>query len=248
MKSFKQVLFWFLMIWVQNALGQRTEISVSVNSGFFYYAGSFPVSSTFINSYGSTNGYTNNPYGKKLGFSYGISSNIERITTGRWIYGLDLGYERLRSRVLLNEVFSGFFMNNSNPVNNSTPVSGKTNLGYGFINVFPFLGHRFNHRKFSWDLKVGSDLALPISGKEQGKATSQNGTVFTVSRAGIGVFDIRPRMELSLKIHKLGFYAGYSYGLINYTKGLVGGGPYTTYSRYIRLGASYTLDKLKLVK
>src|SRR5690606_25964834 len=76
---------------------QQSEIRASLNTGFYSYRGDGAESVSRIN--GTT--YTNNPYGSKGGLSYGLSLNARKVTKSNFIFGADLGYEMLRSKVKL---------------------------------------------------------------------------------------------------------------------------------------------------
>jgi hypothetical protein len=77
-----------------NAMAQKAEFRVSLNSGLFSFTGQSAEATSSINYSDQTNkGYTDNPYGTKSGPLYGLSANMRRIYYQKFIVGLDLGYE-----------------------------------------------------------------------------------------------------------------------------------------------------------
>jgi hypothetical protein len=217
--------------------GQKTEFNLSFNSGLFSFSGESAESTSFINYSSSTNsGYTNNPYGSKNGACYGVSANIKRVSKQGLIVGADLGYENLSSKIFINSIsdYSGF-------ITNGYDATGKTLLNYDFINLYPFIGKRFNANKVSFDLTGGIEFAYCLATKENGNATATNGTKYTtaVERKTIKT-DTRPRIQFSAGYQNMGVYIGYSYGLANYMEGYVGG-INECYARLIRFGLTYQI-------
>lgn len=77
-----------------------------------------------------------------------------------------------------------------------------------------------------WKLAVSPSFNLwyIINGKEQGKATTNQGIEYRTNedRSTIKV-DLMPGIELKAGKNKFGFSAGYFHGLNNYLSGYVGG-------------------------
>jgi hypothetical protein len=90
----------------QQLLAQKIEISVQANSGLFHYSGNATVATSYITE-GMSPGqnYTNNPYGNKNGVSYGAGIQAKYVTKGGFIAGLDAGYDILRSKVNISNVY-----------------------------------------------------------------------------------------------------------------------------------------------
>ena len=215
--------------------GQKTEFGVSLNSGLFSFAGQSAVSTSFINSTSdqTNSGYTNNPYGSKNGLCYGFSGNIKRVSKRSFVFGLDMGYEVLRSKVSINQI-SGF-------TGTSTDASGQTILTSNFININPFLGYRISTKQVNFDITGGFDIGYNLNTEENGNATAINGIKYETSRDRKTIkWDIRPRIQVSAYYEKLGLYLGYSIGLSNYMKGYVGG-TNEAYSRIFRFGMTYQI-------
>ena len=161
---------------------------------------------------------------------------MKRITKNNFIAGIELGYEVLSSKILIDKVNS--YLNTSASGYNAT---GQTFLVYNFINSHPFIGFHFPLKNLSFNLTGGVDLAYCVTGREQGDATASNGTKYqtSVDRKTIKT-DVRPRLQTSVDYKKIGLFAGYSLGLVNYKSEYIGG-TNECYSRLFRFGATYLL-------
>jgi hypothetical protein len=218
---------------LQKVYAQKPEIRVALNSGLYSFRGSGTVQESALNVNSSLGAvYTNNPYGRNREISYGISGNLKFVAS-KFVFGLDLGYEVLRSKVGINAVYGDRGV--------TTDASGKAILSQGFVNIFPFAGYQLKGKLVSIDLIGGLDLAYCTSVREKANATS-NGTVYTSSvDRKVEDFDYRPRVQAGINYQKFGAYAGYSFGLINYRRGLLGGPITFAQTSYIRFGISYQL-------
>lgn len=236
MKKVSLLIISFLVF--TNSFGQKTELRIALNSGLFSFSGESAQSNTFINYSDQNNsGYTNNPFGSKNGLSYGLSGNVRRVTKRNFIIGFDLGYERLSSKILIKEV-AGFTGNTTYQYN----ASGQTYLNYNFINLNPYLGHRFNLKQISIDATGGFELGYCLSANEKGSAKDANGKEYrtSIERKTIDL-DVRPRIQLAVNYQKAGIYAGYSYGFSNYKREYVGG-INECRARMVRFGITYQLN------
>src|SRR5690606_40890209 len=127
----------------------------------------------------------------------------------------------------------------------ASDFEGRTYLNTSFINLFPYLGGRFNINEQVFDLVGGLDIGYVISSREKGDAKSIDNAQFHIEtsrdRKNIEL-DFRPRIQLSTDFDKIGLYIGYSHGLRNYKGNLDGGGGHKgAYSRMWRVGLSYRL-------
>ncbi len=220
-----------------NVYAQKIELSIAANSGLFSFAGKSAESTSFINSgVDKSLAYTNNPYGTRNGFSYGLSANAKTVIGKGLLLGLDLGYEKLSSETYITHVAYYNGTTNSNIESN-----GKTNFNLHFLNIHPNFGYRFD-AKTTLDLTAGLDVGLVLNANEKSNARAKDGTDFSVDRERqtIGA-DIRPRVQLGINLNKFGIYGGYAHGLTNYMKGYIGGGPWEAKSRMIRFGVSYRI-------
>ncbi|QKJ61910.1 outer membrane beta-barrel protein [Flavobacterium sp. M31R6] len=223
---------------MSNIYGQKTELRVSLNSGLFSFSGQSAAENSQINLYdqSSNTGYTNDPYGSKNGFCYGVSLNLKRVTKSNVIYGIDFGYETLRSKVSIQSV-NGF--DGTSPF--AKNASGQTFLNINSLNLNPSVGYRFNINKFPLDLVGGFDIGYILKAREIGNATDMDGIEYSTSldRKTIN-YDFRPRVQISTDYKKFGLYLGYSIGLSNYLEGYIGG-VNEAYSRMMRFGITYKL-------
>ncbi len=216
-----------------SSIAQKTETSILFNTGLFSFAGSSAYNSTFVNYDKTTNlGYANNPYGSRNGLCYGFSFQKKRITKWNFIYGFDLGYEILRSKVSINGIYSDSFYS----------AKGKTILNFGFVNFYPFIGFRINTGNISFDISGGFELALKLKSWESGKAETDKGVEITMPStfSNSNLFDFRRRLQVAVNYKRISPYIGYSRGLVNYLSGITGGSN-NTYARMIRVGIAYKL-------
>src|SRR5690606_27130086 len=114
-------------------------------------------------------GYTNNPYGSKFGFSYGLSANVTRITKSNLRLGIDLGYEVLRSRIDINSVWQ-----HSDNINETVPANGNSNQNSSFINLFPSIGYQFFASSVKLFFDGGFDFGYCLKTEEKGYAKSES--------------------------------------------------------------------------
>ncbi len=230
------LLFFFFLLFTSQIHAQKTEISIALNSGLFSFRGQSTTDVSAINFSDKFNsGYTNNPYGSKLGLCYGISGNLKRVSKKNFIVGFDLGYEVLRSKVLI-DVVNGY----SGTSTYQDFGVGRTIFNLNCANLYPYFGKRFNVQKFSFDLLLGADFAYIINAYEKGILNSHKDGVYETSKDRNTIdFDIRPRIQLGINYHKIGIYTGYSYGLANYHRGFDGGLINDSHSEMIRFGLNY---------
>lgn len=224
-----------------NTFGQQTEFGISLNSGLFSFRGPSAEKETFIlvNEASEDNlTCTNNPYGSKNGLLYGFSINLQLLTKRKFILGIDLGYENLRSLILIKHILIRQDFGSFPPYN----ASGKSILNHHFINVNPYFGYSVKLKKYSMDFLAGTDLAYCLFAKERGSWVQEfdnEKQTITKNQSTIR-FDFRPRIQSTIQYKKYGLYAAYSIGLVNYQSGYVGG-INECYSRMFRFGLTYKL-------
>ena len=217
------------------SFGQKTEMLLGINSGLFSFRGASAEKYSQLDM-ARTDGYTNNPFGARNGLSYGISYQLQRVAKNNFIAGISIGYENLRSRTTINtvSVFTG-------TANEIKVASGRSNLSNQFINGYPYLGYRFIINRMAVDLTGGIDLGYLFKANDTGKATDVTGEKYQVSTERNNIkFDVRPRLQISAYHARLGVYGGYSYGLVNYRSGWVGG-TNQCHAELIRFGLLYKL-------
>lgn len=223
-------------IFISTAFGQSTEFSVHLNSGLFSFGGESATANSIIivSDVASQGNYTNNPYGTNKTLSYGLSAQFQRITNYKLIFGLQSGYEVLRSQVKIDDV-SGEFPDPP------SSASGQTIFKNGFISLYPNIGQRFNFKNLDIDLTIGPELGFNVVSREKGEATTNNDIVIETDRERNGLdTDYRLRSSLTIYYKKWGISTSYSYGLSNYSSDLVGANK-EQYSRFLRFGVTYRI-------
>jgi hypothetical protein len=240
----KHLLITFVtLISLANVFGQKTEFRASLNSGLFSYAGTYATGTTSIycDMY-TKSGFTENPYGVKSGLCYGLSFNFKRLSRMNHFWGLDLGYEILRSNVSINTVYE-YIATSSNSFNvtNTYNATGQTFLNNSYINLDPFIGHRYKFKQINFDLTAGVDMEYCLTSAEKGNATTSDGTKYTTFENYKSTpLEIRPRIHLQIGYKKMGLYFGNSIGIArSYRKGYFG--YYKVPSNFIRFGITYLI-------
>ncbi|HSZ84613.1 MAG TPA: hypothetical protein VK787_01210 [Puia sp.] len=219
-----------------NSFAQKTETSISFNSGLFSFSGQSAEGATFVN-YNSTtkSGYTNNSYGSRNALCYGFSLQRNHIASWNFILGFDLGYEILRSKILIDEI-SDY---NGN-TNTNYPATGKAFLNFSYVNFFPHIGYRIKAKNISFDITGGFELALKLKSWENGNVKTSDGSeVITTNNAHSNLFDFRRRIQVAVNCKRISPYIGFSTGLVNYSNST--GGANDAFARMIRVGIAYKL-------
>lgn len=237
MIAIKKVLIFTALVAlnVTAVFGQKTELYGALNSGLFSFRGASAskVSSIKVPQIGSP--ATSQPYGAKNGLTYGVSLKSQRVSKRNFIVGIELGYDNLRSKVSIVQVYTDVIL--PRPDRNL----GKTILSNHFVNASPYLGYRLGTKPVSIDLTAGLEVGYLLGSWEKGKAAG-NQITYRASRDRTpeNRFDLRPRLQLSATCKRLGLYAGYAHGLTNYLAGYDGGNPEAR-SRLIRFGLWYKI-------
>lgn len=216
--------------------GQKTEYSAHFTSGGAAFRGASAQSESFINvSSIDASSYTNNPYGKRPGFSYGLAGQAQRVTGKHNLWGAQAGYEVLQSRVKIIGVFERS--------DAGTPATGHTTLASQFINVHPFFGHRFALPAVDLDVTAGPEIGFLQDSREK-TAAKTTGREFAYHRnRNLPITtDLRARVNVAAYYHQFGLTAGYSYGFSNYRQNYVGGSTNELYTQVFRLGAAYRFN------
>ncbi len=227
---------WFIALFIGNSAvyGQRTEFSVQAGSGLFSFYGPNAVSETGIVYNGDV--YLTNPYGRNSGFSYSIAGQIQHTDKNKLIYGVQVGYEQLTSRVAITSMYGDFGF--------ISLVDGRAKLQNQYLNLNPFVGKRFGNAQFSLDATIGLDAAIGLSSRELGKVVDVKSPFLmgTGRKLPFPDVDLRPRLNLTGYYRAFGLSLGYSHGLSNYA-----GKRYSTnaeiFSRLWRVGLAYRLGR-----
>ena len=233
----KGILAFTSILVLSQVNGQKTAYKISFNSGLFCFTGESSVkTSAILYSEISNSSYTNNPYGAKNGLCYGIAGNLRRVSKKNFLVGFELGYEKLRSKVQINQV-SGYTGTSIYQYG----ATGKTFLNFDFINMNPFAGYRIALRSLSFDITAGLDIGYCLAAHEKGSAKAANGTTFKTSSDRKTIkSDVRARLQLSADHKRIGTYIGYSLGHSNYKSGYIGG-TNEAYAKILRFGLTYLL-------
>jgi hypothetical protein len=231
----RNVIFLMLFLTGHFCFGQQRQISFHLNSGLFSYGGSSASETSFINISDVSNisSYTNNPYGKNSSFSYGLGVQLQQLTRKNFIYGLQLSYESLSSKLTIDNAYGEITW---------SVEDGQTILTTDFINLFPSIGQRVNlFKKVDTDFLLGFDLGIGISSKEHyNLTTSQGDQISGTNEKEEPPIDFRPRLDVVNYYKNFGLSIGYSYGLTNYQSDLIGADK-EVYARYLRFGICYRL-------
>jgi hemolysin activation/secretion protein len=217
-----------------NSFAQKTETSISFNSGLFSFSGQSAEGATFVN-YNSTtkSGYTNNSYGSNKALCYGFSLQRDHIASWNFILGFDLGYEVLRSKILIDQV-----ADHDGNTNTNYPATGKSFLNFAYLNFYPHIGYRIKAKNISIDIIGGYELALKLKSWQSGNVKTADGSeVITTNNAHSNLFDLRRRIQVAVNYKRISPYIGYSVGLVNYSNST--GGANDAFARMIRVGIAY---------
>ena len=230
---------------------QKLELSVQASPGLFHYSGNSTTATSFILLGASDQqNYTNNPYGNKNGFSYGGSLQAQLVSKGGFIIGLQAGYDVLRSKVDINEVYLSEFQIETTPIIDPAPLpaKGASYLKNQQINVSPYIGYRVNGKKISVDLMPGLDIGFSTNTYDKGSATTTTdpATTYKTNREITNVpTDVRLKFGAALNYSRYALIASYAHGLTNYESRMIGDGApvpsYEAHSELFKLGIGYRI-------
>ena len=227
---------------------QKLEVTVQANTGLFHFAGKSSSATTQVLQ-GSITGdpmnRANNPYGSKNGFSYGGSVQVQTVSKGGFIVGLQGGYELLRSKaevnkytpIILNPTEYDIVANDA-----SFAVTGHVALQSQSINLNPYIGYRFALNKVNLDILPGMDIGLILDTRDKGEVKDKEGKIYKVDyKRSKAPTDVRLRLGAAASYGRYGLNASFAHGLANYMKDMVGDASFNAHSEYFRLGLSYRL-------
>lgn len=230
----RPLILLILLLSGQISFGQKQVIIFQANSGLFSFGGE-STSTSFMNmsDAGSISSYTNNPYGRNSGFSFGFGIQFQQLTSKNFIYGLLLSYEALSSKLTIDNAYGEITW---------SVKEGKTILTNNFINLFPSIGKRISlFNGIDSDILFGFDFGIGLSSKEHYSLTSNQGHhISGTNERDIPAIDFRPRIEFINYYKNFGLSIGYSYGMTNYESGYDGANQ-QIYARYVRFGLNYRL-------
>ena len=231
----RNIILVILLLTGQFSFGQKKQITFQVNSGLFSFGGKSASSTSFMNisDVGSIPDYTNSPYGKNSSFSYGFGIQFQQLTSKNFMYGLQLSYESLSSKLTIDNAYGEITW---------SVEDGKTILTSDFINLFPSIGQRVKlFNGVDSDFLFGFDFGIGLSSKEKYSLTTNQGhKISGANERESPNVDFRPRIEFINYYKNFGLSIGYSYGLTNYQSSL-DGGDREAKPRYLRFGLNYRL-------
>lgn len=229
----RHIILLILLFTALIGFAQKKEITFQASSGLFPFGGESATRTSFVKISDIGSDYTNNPYGENSSFSYGFGIQFQRLTSGSFIYGVQVSYESLSSKVTID---------NASGEITWTVEEGKTILTNNFINLFPSIGQRVSlFNGVDSDFLVGTDFGIGLSSNEKYSLTSNQGDEISGrNERKIPNLDFRPRIEFVNYYKGFGLSIGYSYGLTNYQSGLSGGNKQVN-ARFVRFGLNYRL-------
>ncbi|WP_114936474.1 outer membrane beta-barrel protein [Mucilaginibacter endophyticus] len=229
---------------------QKLEVSVQANTGLFHFAGKSSTATTQVLQ-GSITGdpmnRANNPYGNKNAFGYGGSIQVQTISKGGFIVGLQGGYELLRSKVEVDKYspITTVLYYDYLPITANDPsftVTGHVAFQTQSINLNPYIGYRFLLSKVNLDILPGMDIGLILNSRDKGEVKDKDGKIYKVDyKRSKAPTDIRLRLGAAASYGRYGLNASFAHGVSNYMKDMIGDASFNTHSEYFRLGLSYRL-------
>lgn len=231
----------FLLASAWPALAQHTALVGRAGFNLARFVGSGTEPASFINysTYnGQAHGYTNNPYGERLGL--GAGAGLRLLHESRWplLLALDLGYDYQRPRTTITS------LNYSTPQAYATyAAAGHTYLASQHLSLFLALGYRLRLGAVRLDALAGPELAAVFGRYETGSGTYNGSQSWATSegRSGGLPYDGLLRADLTAWRGRWGLNGSYAWGGISYQTRLVGGGPQGAFDRSLRLGVVYQL-------
>lgn len=207
------------------SFGQTNELSLHLVSGSFFFSGSG------VNQYASET----NPFGKQGGISESMAFQYQYITSGKWIVGMQLGYQALTSKASMSDIMYICPVGNSQYLFPTSPEAVYTYLTYDYVSLYPFFGKRFFSKKFNVDVTGGFDFGICT----HGESTS----IYAIIPSPPMDWDVRLVTSSAFYYDHFGLSAGYAYGLSNYANGNpklnLPQGHDEIYSRMLRIGLIY---------
>lgn len=221
---------------------QTCEIAGRAGLGLMRFGGPDAQSASLVHYSPNDAGlsYTNSPYGSRPGAGVALGLRVQRVGAHRGLLALDLGYEWLRSRTTITQLY--YSPSAISSFMGAYSADGSTAFATQNLAAFLGLGHRFRVGAVDVDALAGPELAYVFGFHEKGSGTYNGNLSWTTDRRNTAFnrFDARLRADATAWCHRVGFNASYSHGLINYQSGLIGSSP-EVYARVLRLGLAYRL-------
>ncbi len=178
------------------------------------------------------------PFGSRFALGSGASISVQRITSKNFILGLALGYDNLKSKVVIDK---------ENTFLAVTEINGYDFVNTKFINTNLFVGYRINLSKISVDLTAGMDCAKLLSAQENAFLIDKDLKEVAYTNTYLYTkpleYDFRPRFQVTMNYNKFSADVSYAYGLSHYKRyeNCYCDNPPEIKSRVIRFGVSYQI-------
>ncbi len=232
----KYLVIGVLLVASLQMFGQKSSVNVQLNSGMTRFYGESAEATEIINyNLEKEDGYTNNPYGSKFGLSYGASVGYTRTSRTNIRFGLDVGYEVLRSKISIDGVWLHGGM-----IDETVPAEGWTYMNLNFMNIYPRVGYEFASFDKIITLDFGVDYGYCLKATEKGYAETTTREFETERDRTTIRTDFRPRVQIGIARNRIGAYFGYSVGVVNYKSAFVGGS-FRAYTNVVRVGVNFKL-------
>ena len=215
---------------------QHFEFGIAANSGWHYFAGEDARKNTGITLYPSPQPDVYGLFGAHSGFSYEFSSHIQRVARKKWIYGVAVSYQSLKSKADIILIWPSILSSAIFPATGSSTLTNK------FIAVTPYVGYRLMDRKVALDFRSGLELGYCIDRDEKIDAVYTRTGVILYEEYDVHTTrsDMRISFQLNAIYRSVGINAGYFFGIKNYFDDDAIGNP-EAYSRFFWLGISYRI-------
>ncbi|SFQ68918.1 hypothetical protein SAMN04515668_3758 [Hymenobacter arizonensis] len=222
---------------------QHVEIAGRAGVGLFRFGGQNATSNSFVlyqDLGASSEGYVNNPYGSRVGTGLALGGRVQRVGSHNGLLAFDLGYELLRSRNNINQLF--YSPSQFSSFIGVYSADGSAALQSKNLTAFLGLGRRLKASLVEVDILAGPELAYIYELRDKGSGTYNGGQPWAINslRSYESRLDLRLRADITVWYHQLGANASYSHGLLNYQSGLKGTNS-EVYARILRLGLAYRL-------
>jgi hypothetical protein len=237
----KIILFLVPVFVVINCCAQHNEFGVQISTNAFAFKGNATKSPSFINTLNDGNAYTNNPFGNKTAFNFGVHATAKHITKKKFIYGGSLGYDRFTSKFNISQSIIYCSIMPGGCVISQEDLKGFGKSTSNNITASAFAGYRLIDKKITLDVTAGFEVSYILSLKEKATASNKlNSINFNTNQDTKSInFDVRPFMQLTAKYKRFSVFESYAYGLPNYAKGKVAN-EIGAFSSLIRFGLGYT--------
>lgn len=226
------------------AAAQHSEIIGRAGVGLLRFGGDGAEATSFVNYYsdnfGVPGGYTNNPYGRRFGAGATVGVRAQHVGQRNGLLALDLGYEWLRSRTTITQLY--YAQASYSSFRGVYSADGHAALATQNLTAFLGLGHRFSLGTVELDALAGPEVAYVFGFRETGSGTYNGSRAWATDERNRAAnrFDARLRADATAWYHRVGFNASYSHGFLNYKGNLLGGSP-EAYARILRAGLAYRL-------